>query len=53
MSILKAKLALAYKYPTMSEKQKKARLVVHAIEKLDNDKKLLFTYSLTVKRSSV
>ena len=53
MTILKAKLVLAYKDPTTSEERKKARLVVQAIEKLDKDKKLLFTYSPTVKRSSV
>ena len=53
MTILKAKLVLAYKDPTTSEERKKARLVVQAIGKLDKDKKLLFTYSPTVKRSSI
>ena len=53
LNILKAKLILTIKDPGTNEEAFKARLVVQAIGSKDKDKKMLFTYSPTVNRSSV
>ena len=53
MTILKAKLVLAYKDADTPNEKQKARLVVQAVGKIDKDKRLLFTYSPTVTKASV
>ncbi len=47
-----AKLVLAIKDPGTSEESEKTRLLVQAIGSKDKDKRMLFTYSPTVTRSS-
>ena len=53
LNILKAKFVLAIKEPGTADEKLKARLVVQAVGSKDRDKRMLFTYSPTVDRSSV
>ncbi len=53
LTIMKAKLVLAIKDPGTPEDLEKATLVVQVTGSKDKEKRLLFTYSPTVTRSSV